>query len=354
MVETGPFKIEVPNTGVSEVPIPSGPENGPLTVKTFTAARIRGECGGVKMALAGTRQALEIANGEFPIYTNRKVVNNDPVMAELKQQGLINFDNDWTQVPNGSVVLYSAHGIPPYFHDIAQNKELITVNLTCQLVNRVHSIAIEAETDGKHILYAGVDGHPETVGVMEEINPENFTLIQNLEDAKKVVIPEDRIAILLSQTTLSTSELKEIFEFFSENPQVEIPSRWDICPATDKNQISVDELIKKFGVDFLLVQGSEDSHNTKELWRMGLAAGIPSVMIDSADQLQHAWLTGGVINVGFTAGASVEDKFTDPIFEWMRREGIEPLDLMRGEKREKQFKLPESDIRRLEEFKRVA
>lgn len=334
-----------------QIPTPVGPEDGALTARSMTAARIRGECGGVKMALAGTRQALEIADGRFPVYTNRKIVNNDPVMGELTRSGLRDFGNDWTTVPDGSVVLFSAHGIPPYYHDIAQEKGLITIDLTCQLVDRVHRLATEAERAGKHVLYAGVEHHPETVGVMEEINPDNFTLIRNLEDAKGVKLPDDKIAILLSQTTLSTAELREIFDFFSDNPQVQIPKRWDICPATDKNQKSVRELIEEYGVDFLLVQGSKDSHNSKELARMGWNAGIPAEMIDSVDDLRRGWFTGGITSVGFTAGASVEDRFTEPVFEWFRREGIEPVDLMLGEKREKQFTLPEADIRRLQEYK---
>lgn len=337
---------------IPEIPIPIGPENGPFTATDFIAARRRGVCGGVRMALEGTRQALSLANGKILIYTNRDVVNNRPVMEELTEAGLVNIRNDWNQVPDGSVVLFSAHGIPPAFREIAQEKDLLTIDLTCQLVRRVHRSAIEAEKEGKHILYAGVEGHPETVGVMGEIKPENITLIQNLDDAKKFVLPEGRIAILLSQTTLSTAELLEIYKFFAENPQIEIPNRWDICPATDLNQKAVNELIRDYGIDFLMVQGSLGSHNSSELKKIAETARIPSVMIDSADQIDRRWFTGGIRRVGFSAGASVEDKFSDPVFDWFRNEGIEPLDLSVGVKREKQFILPETDLRRLEERQR--
>jgi len=305
------------------------------------------------MALAGTRQALEASDGSFPVYTNRKVINNDPTMAELADSGLINVNNNWRKVPDGSVVIFSAHGVPPSFHEIAEQRHLLTVDLTCQLVTRVHHIAIEAEREGKYIIYAGVSGHPETVGVMGEIKPENITLVETLDDAKRVIIPEGRVAMLLSQTTLSTAELLEIFDFFSKNERVEIPNRWDICPTTDLNQKAVDELIKSYGIDFLLVQGSPDSHNTEQLRRMAEKSGIPSAKIDTTDDMQRVWFTSGIRRVGFTSGASVEDKLSEPVFEWFRREGIEPIDLMEGEKREKQFKLPEQDLQKLRERAKV-
>ena len=180
-------------------------------------------------------------------------------MKKGVQQTLVNwhrftptdFENDWDKVEDNSVVLFSAHGVSPRMHEIAQAKNCLTIDVTCQLVTRQHTLVKKAAADGLDVIYAGVDGHPETMGVMGEIPDDKLTLVQNIEEARKVIVPDTQQAVLYSQTTLSTFEIREIQEEMRGRSNVAVPNRWDICYATDNRQAAVDELLPF--VDFVIV-----------------------------------------------------------------------------------------------------
>lgn len=320
-----------------------------LSVEKLLIAGNRGPCGGVNMALEATNQVLSIVDGRESVYTNWNPVNNRPITEELKQRGLVDIKNNWTQVPEGSIVLFSAHGIPPSFRELAQQRGYLAIDTTCHLVTRVHNLAKKAEREGKHVVYIGVDGHPETEGVRGEIQPDNFTLIEKLEDAKELALPEDKTAVVYSQTTLSTTEIREVLKGLSQRPNVIVPNRWDICYATDNRQQAVDDLIQR-GIDSLLVVGSPHSHNSQELRRKGELAGKPSHSVDYPDEINIDWYHPETKIVGITSGASVLDRFMVPIINWFEKRNPEiQIDYLPQVVREDEmtFKLPQQSIDQL-------
>jgi 4-hydroxy-3-methylbut-2-en-1-yl diphosphate reductase len=287
-------------------------------IEQILLAGNRGPCGGVNMSLEATRQVLRIVDRREPVYTNNEIVHHMPVMEELYREGLVNFRNDWSVVPDNSIVLFSAHGVSPDYHRIAEEKNCLTVDVTCQLVTRQHSLVRKAEAEGRHIIYVGVSGHPETNGVMGEVEEENITLVENIEDAKKLTVSDEKEAVLYSQTTLSTDEIIEIQKEIGKRPNVFIPARWDICYATDNRQAAV-EALAPFA-DALLVVGSKKSHNSQELVRKGAKFGIPAYSADEAKDIDRSWFTDEIKTLGLTSGASVEERYLVDTIKWFIEE----------------------------------
>lgn len=251
-------------------------QSEPLSISEVLVAGNRGPCGGVNMTLDAVNEVLDIVDGKEPVYTNWDPVHNKPIVQRLEKRGLINIKNDWEKIPYNSIIVFSAHGVPPSAYEIAREKNLHVVDTTCPLVTRVHSLAKKAEGEEKHIVYVGKRNHPETLGVMGEIGSQNITLIENGDDVKKIELPSGKSKVVYSQTTLSTDEIRETLEGLEKQfPDIEIPNRWDICYATDNRQAAVDQLLAK--VDFLIVVGSQQSHNSQELQRKGDKKDILSV-----------------------------------------------------------------------------
>jgi 4-hydroxy-3-methylbut-2-enyl diphosphate reductase len=327
-------------------------ESKPLTVTEVLVAGNRGPCGGVKMAIEAADQVLDIVGGREPVYTNWDIVNNTPIMERLKARMLINVQNDWDLVPDGSVVFFSAHGVPPSYKEIAQQRDFLTIDVTCQLVNRVHTLVKNAQNQGKHIVYLGKEGHPETVGVLGELDKDNTTFLEPASDITTLVLPKDKEVVVYSQTTLATDEVKgKQAELKSRFPGIIIPNRWDICPAVDARQMAAEDLLNNQRVDFWLVGGSPHSHNSLEVKRKGEKRDIPSVLIDSPIQIKRGWFTNGVKVVGATSGASEAEEDFQKILDWFRAEGIDPIVYLPKvvDENDKTFKLPQSDIDKLME-----
>ncbi|MCL5970349.1 MAG: 4-hydroxy-3-methylbut-2-enyl diphosphate reductase [Patescibacteria group bacterium] len=318
----------------------------PLSVSEVLVAGNRGTCGGVNMTLQAVSQVLEVVDGREPVFTNWDVVHNKPIVKRFEQQGLINIQNDWEQIPDNSILILSAHGVPPLAYEIAKQKNLHVIDTTCPLVTRVHNLAKRAEEEGKHVIYQGKKGHPETIGVMGEVNEENISLIEDPKDAESLTLPETQEKIVFSQTTLGTDEIIDSQEILRRRfPDIIIPNRWDICYATDNRQQAVDDMLDKHFIDFLLVVGSSHSHNSQELKKKADKKDIPSVLIDEPSQIRRVWFTEKVKKVGVTSGASVIEEYTEDVLNWFRNEGLEPtyLDQVVDEK-SITFKLPQREI----------
>src|SRR3989338_7683179 len=315
-----------------------------LEVEQILLAGNRGPCGGVNMSLQATREVLAIVSGRERVYTNNEIVHNVPVMEELYGQGLVNFENDWDKVEDNSVVLFSEHGVSPRMHEIAQAKNCLTIDVTCQLVTRQHTLVKKAAADGLDVIYAGVDGHPETMGVMGEIPDDKLTLVQNIEEARKVIVPDTQQAVLYSQTTLSTFEIREIQEEMRGRSNVAVPNRWDICYATDNRQAAVDELLPF--VDFVIVVGSRKSHNSQML-KERASQKVKAYSIDRPDEIDIDWFVDGIRRVGLTSGASVEERFFVDTLEWFKLKNpniqIKQMPEVKAEP-VKIFALPQKDI----------
>ncbi len=322
----------------------------PLTLREVLVAGNRGPCGGVKMAIEAADQVLDIVGGKEPVYTNWDIVNNTPIMDRLKARQLINVRNDWNLVPDKSIVFFSAHGVPPTYRQIAKEREFLTIDVTCQLVNRVHTLVRNAQDKEMHIVYLGKEDHPETVGVLGELDNENTTFIEPDSDIETLDFPEDKEIIVYSQTTLATDEVKsKLTELRSRVPRIIIPNRWDICPAVDARQMAAEDLLDNQKVDFWLVGGSPHSHNSLEVKRKGEKRDIPSVLIDDPSQIKREWFTNGVEVLGATSGASEAEEDFQRILDWFRNEGIDPIVYLPKvvDENDKTFKLPQADIDKL-------
>jgi 4-hydroxy-3-methylbut-2-enyl diphosphate reductase len=324
----------------------AGKESAPLNVSEVLVAGNRGPCGGVNMTLEAVGQVLDVVGGREAVYTNWDVVHNKPVVKRFEEQGLINIKNDWGKIPDYSILILSAHGVPPSAYEIAKQKKLHIIDTTCPLVTRVHDLAKKAEADGKHVIYQGKNGHPETIGVMGEIQTQNISLIETPSDVDKLDLPKDKEKVIFSQTTLGTDEIRDSQEALRTRfSDIIIPNRWDICYATDNRQQATEEMLNKYLIDFLMVVGSSHSHNSEELRRKADRKDILSILIDDASQIRRVWFMKDVKRVGVTSGASVLEEYTEGVLDWFRNEGIEPtyLDQVVNEKNIT-FKLPQKDI----------
>lgn len=318
-------------------------ESNPIGVEEVLVAGNRGPCGGVNMAFEAANQVLDIVAGREKVYINWDLVNNKPIMEKYAQRGLVNVKNDLSLVPDGSIFLFSAHGVPPTLHEQAHEKNLLTIDTTCQLVNRVHNLAKNAAERGQHVIYVGKDGHPETIGTMGEVPLGQITLVEKPEDINRLELP-DVPKVVYSQTTLATDEIGDTMRALREKygEDITIPNRWDICYATDNRQAAVDELIKM--VDMLLVVGSKHSHNSQELRKKGEKEGLLSISIDTATEIEKVWFDD-IKKVGVTSGASVIEEYTDEVLDYFRAFGI-PITNLPQVKEEKSmtFRLPEENI----------
>ncbi len=324
----------------------------PFTVKEVLVAGNRGPCGGVNMAIEAANQVLDIVDGREPVYSNWDIVNNNPVMNRLNSRGLVSVRNNWDLVPDNSIVFFSAHGVPPDYHKIAAEKGFLTIDVTCQLVTVVHTRVKNAQAQGKHIVYIGKDGHPETVGVLGELDEKNRTFIEPDTDINTLVLPRDKETVVYSQTTLATDEVKDTQQKLQDKfPGIIIPNRNDICYATDNRQLAAEDLLDNHTVDFLLVAGSSHSHNSEELRKKAEKKGIPSALVDKPEDVQREWFTKGVEKVGATAGASELEEDFQKILDIFRNEGIDPVVYLPQIVPEKDmtFKLPQGDIIALKE-----
>lgn len=316
-------------------------------IKEVLVAGNRGPCGGVNMAIEAANQVLDIVDKREPVYTNWDLVNNNPVMDRLKTRGLINVRNNWELVPDNSIVFFSAHGVPPKYHEIATTKNFLTIDVTCQLVTRVHTLVKNAKAEGAHVVYIGKSGHPETIGVLGELEPQNTTFIEPDSDISNLKLPTERKIIVYSQTTLATDEVKDAQTKLKQKfPEIIIPNRFDICYATDNRQTAVDNLLDNYSADFLLVAGSAHSHNSQELKRKADRKGIPSALIDNPNDLRPELFTEKIKRVGVTSGASEMEEDFQKILDVFRFSGIDPIVYVPQviPERDMTFKLPQRDI----------
>lgn len=343
----------------------------PFPVEKILVAGDRGPCGGVNMALEAARQVLEIVNKENlgeKIYSPWDIVHNRPIMSELEQQGLFVFHHDWDLVPDGSIVLLPAHGAAPRLYQIAESKKCLIIDVTCQLVTRVHHLAMKAtgrlreiSPEGKrHVIYIGAQGHPETEGVLGELDQGTHTLIdqknysslpsrERTQYLEEVVnnLPEGR-KVVYSQTTLSPDNVDIIVDFLQRRvSDVEIPSRRDICYAMDNRWAAVRAILLR--IDMLLVVGSKHSHNSQQLRLTGEQAGLPSYSVDQPEEIDRSWFAPNFRRVGLTAGASVLEKYTEDVIDWFKVQNpsIQVVYDKGKEDRSLVFKLPQESINKL-------
>ena len=296
----------------------------PLAPRTILLARPRGFCAGVDRAI----EIVELALAHYgpPIYVRHQIVHNTHVVADLEAKGAV-FVEDEDEVPEGSIIVFSAHGIPPEVRERSAARGLEQIDATCPLVTKVHYEALDYAAKGLSIILIGHEGHQEVIGTMGHA-PESINLVETPEDVDALDLPDpDRVAYI-SQTTLSVDETREVIAAIRRRfPNARGPKGDDICYATQNRQDATKVLAER--ADLVLVVGSANSSNSRRMVEVALAHGAPAAhLIDDADHLDPSWLDG-VDTVGLTSGASVPDVLVTGVIERLRAEPrgavVEPL-----------------------------
>jgi 4-hydroxy-3-methylbut-2-en-1-yl diphosphate reductase len=300
----------------------------------------RGYCAGVDRAVIAVEKALEQYGA--PIYVRHEIVHNKYVVQTLEKKGAI-FVDVTAEVPEGSIVMFSAHGVAPAVHAEAAERKLATIDATCPLVTKVHKEAVRFANDDYDILLIGHEGHEEVIGTSGEA-PDHITLVDGPEDVANVSVRDESKVVWLSQTTLSVDETMETVDALKEKfPQLLSPPSDDICYATQNRQIAVKKLAED--AELVIVVGSKNSSNSIRMVEVALDAGAPAAhLVDFAAEIDEAWLEG-VTTVGLTSGASVPDVLVDGVLEWLGERGYCDVETVKTAEESITFSLPK-ELRR--------
>lgn len=285
--------------------------------KSVVVAAPRGYCAGVDRAVVTVEKTLELYGP--PIYVRKQIVHNRHVVEDLEARGAI-FVEELDEVPEGSTVVFSAHGVSPAVHAQAAERNLNTIDATCPLVTKVHHEAKRFAKEGLEILLIGHAGHEEVEGTTGEA-PENITLVEHPDDVDAVEIKDPSRVAWLSQTTLSVDETWETVTRIREKyPLLIDPPSDDICYATQNRQSAVKQIANHS--DLVIVVGSRNSSNSVRLVEVALEAGAKSAYrVDNASEIETAWLEG-VESVGVTSGASVPDDLVQGVLAHLQERGF--------------------------------
>lgn len=300
----------------------------------------RGYCAGVDRAVIAVEKALEQYGA--PIYVRHEIVHNKYVVQTLEKKGAI-FVEQTAEVPEGSIVMFSAHGVAPVVHDEAAAGKLATIDATCPLVTKVHKEAVRFANEDFDILLIGHEGHEEVIGTSGEA-PDHITLVDGPEDVAKVEVRDPSKVVWLSQTTLSVDETMETVDALKEKfPQLISPPSDDICYATQNRQLAVKRMGEE--ADLVIVVGSRNSSNSVRLVEVAKLAGARAAhLVDFADEIEEGWLEG-VTTVGVTSGASVPEVLVEQVLEWLSARGFEDVEIVKAAEESITFSLPK-ELRR--------
>ena len=276
-------------------------------------ANTRGFCAGVDRAIEIVKKVLEIQGA--PVYVKHEVVHNKTVVEELKQLGAI-FVEDIREIPEGEVVIYSAHGISKAVEVESQNRNLNVFDATCPLVSKVHAEVNTYAKLGYHCLLIGHKNHPEVEGTMGQFDTSfggTITLIEDLEDVNKLNFKASDNIAFVTQTTLSVDDTQEIKDsLIQKYPAIKGPKKDDICYATQNRQDAVKQLALES--DLVLVIGSENSSNSNRLREIAERSGVEAYLIDTIEDLPLDCLEGKS-KIGLTSGASAPEHLVSEVIE---------------------------------------
>ena len=297
----------------------------------------RGYCAGVDRAVIAVEKALEQYGA--PIYVRHEIVHNKYVVQTLEKKGAV-FVERTEEVPEGNIVMFSAHGVAP-------RGRLATIDATCPLVTKVHKEAVRYANEDYDILLIGHEGHEEVIGTSGEA-PDHIQLVDGPEDVANVEVRDPSKVVWLSQTTLSVDETMETVDALKTKfPGLISPPSDDICYATQNRQVAV----KQMGADsdLVIVVGSRNSSNSKRLVEVAKLAGArEAYLVDFADEIDEAWLEG-VSTVGVTSGASVPDVLVEQVLEWLAERGYGDVEIVKTAEESITFSLPKELRRDLRE-----
>jgi len=303
--------------------------------KRILLAAPRGYCAGVDRAVVAVEKALERYGA--PVYVRKQIVHNIHVVRELESRGVI-FVDEVEEVPAGSTIVFSAHGVSPMVVEEARVKELNAIDATCPLVTKVHREAVRFSGQDFHILLIGHAGHEEVEGTMGHA-PESTTLVNDPDEAKAIEVPQTDNLIWLSQTTLSVDETMETVRRLRERfPHLQDPPSDDICYATQNRQVAIKKIAPE--CDLVIVVGSQNSSNSVRLVEVALEYGAKAAYrVDYASEIKQEWLEG-VATIGVTSGASVPEVLVEQTLADLAEAGYRDVDEVKTAEEDLQFSLP--------------
>ena len=297
-------------------------------------ANPRGFCAGVDRAIDIVDRALELFGA--PIYVRHEVVHNRFVVDRLRHNGAI-FVNEIDEVPDLQTVIFSAHGVAKAVRETAQQRGLHVFDATCPLVTKVHMEVVRYRKDGIECILIGHAGHPEVEGTLGQVN-DGIHLVETRADVDRLTLVNTTRLAYVTQTTLSVHDTARIIEALTRRfPTIKGPRQNDICYATQNRQNAVRQLAQQ--CDLMLVVGSPNSSNSNRLREIGQQMGIPSYLIDNADQIEPHWV-GQQMTVGVTAGASAPEILVQEVIKKLQQWGADQLLEIQGSKESVTFSLP--------------
>ena len=303
-----------------------------------TLANPRGFCAGVDRAIDIVNRALEVFG--TPVYVRHEVVHNKTVVDDLKARGAI-FVDELDEVPDDTIVIFSAHGVSRAIQDEAARRQLKVFDATCPLVTKVHMEVIKFSKEGRECILIGHAGHPEVEGTMGQFDPSNggtIKLVEDEDDARTVQINDPTTASFVTQTTLSMDDTARIIDILRERfPEIQGPRKNDICYATQNRQ----DAVKRLAVahDLVLVVGSPNSSNSNRLRELAVRLGSQSYLIDGPEQIDPAWVQAATA-IAVTAGASAPENIVRAVCARLEELGAETISQERGVDESIQFSLP--------------
>jgi 4-hydroxy-3-methylbut-2-enyl diphosphate reductase len=301
-------------------------------------ANPRGFCAGVDRAIDIVD--LSLRKYGAPIYVRHEIVHSRHVVNSLRQKGAV-FVEELNEVPEGSVVIFSAHGVAKSVWEEANRRRLHVIDATCPLVIKVHNEVNRDYTQGYDLILIGHAGHPEVIGTLGQV-PDKFHLVSSVEDVERLDVESTVNLSYVTQTTLSVDECRDIVGALHRRfPHIKGPHQEDICYATQNRQNAVKELSKL--VDVILVIGSPNSSNSNRLRELGEHCGINSYLIDSAADINPAWLKGARA-IGITAGASAPEVLVEEVVAYLKTYGTAEVEDLTVIEEDVEFLLPKELI----------
>lgn len=303
-------------------------------------AKPRGYCAGVDRAVQTVEQALELYGA--PVYVRKQIVHNLHVVRSLEARGAI-FVEETDEVPEGAIVVFSAHGVAPEVHEQAAARGLRAIDATCPLVTKVHHEVRRFANDDVDILLIGHEGHEEVIGTSGEA-PERISIVDGPADVARVEVRDPSRVVWLSQTTLSVDETMRTVDALRERfPLLQSPPSDDICYATQNRQAAVKTIAPQ--VELFLVVGSANSSNSVRMVEVAAAAGARAAhLVENAAAIEESWLDG-VSSVGLSSGASVPEELVREVADWLAERGYGELHEVSHTEERLTFALPQ-ELRR--------
>jgi 4-hydroxy-3-methylbut-2-en-1-yl diphosphate reductase len=294
------------------MPVRMIPEGAPLTLQRILLAAPRGFCAGVVRAIEIVDLALDCFEG--PVYVRREIVHNRHVVRDFEARG-VRFVQELGEVPDGATAVFSAHGVSPQVRADAAARKLRVIDATCPLVTKVHLEAVRFAKMGYEILLVGHAGHEEVEGTMGEAASQ-IRLVSSVADAESVAVRDPERVAFITQTTLSMEDTRPIVEALKRRfPRIHVPTKDDICYATQNRQVAVRALAKR--ASLILVVGSRNSSNSNRLVEEAVLVGAQAHLVDDVSEIDPAWLEG-VETLGITSGASAPEFLVNEIVRVLR------------------------------------